>query len=61
MLRKLLERGQKIRPELFTTGVSIVDFSLRRSPQHGATTEAENKNMDTVDIDLINQWRNREV
>ena len=32
MFRNFLERGQKLQPELFTTGVSIGDFSLRISP-----------------------------
>ena len=54
MFRKLLEQGQKMHPELFTTGVFIGDFSLRRIPRHGENTEAENNNVDTADIKLIN-------
>ena len=54
MLRNLLEQGQKMHRELFTTGVFIGDFSLRRSPRSGATTEAENKNVNTAAIELIN-------
>ena len=61
MFRNLLERGQKMHPELFATGVFIGDFSLRISPRRGETTEAENKNVDTAAIKLINQWRKRET
>ena len=50
MFRNFLERGRKMHPELFTTGVFIGDFSLRRSPRNGSTTEAENKNMYTAAI-----------
>ena len=46
--------------ELFTTGFFIGDFSVRRSPRRGTTTEAEDNNMDTADIELINQWRKKE-
>ena len=55
----VLEGGQKMHPELFTTGVFIGDFSIRRSLRRGATTEAENKNVDTAAIELINRWRKR--
>ena len=48
-------------PELFTTGVFIGDFSLRRIPRRGATTEEDNNNVNTSAIELINQWRKREV
>ena len=48
-------------PELFITGFFIGDFSLRRSPRRGATTEAENNNVDTVAIELILRWRKREA
>ena len=61
MLRSLLDQGQKIHPELFTTGVSIRDFSLGRRPRRGATTEAENNNVNTADIEIINAWRKREA
>ena len=61
MFRKLLELGQNLLLELFTTVVSIEDFSLRRSPRCGATTEEENNNMDTVAIELIKQWREKEA
>ena len=59
MFRNLMERGQKLYPELFAPGVFIGDFSLRRIPRCGATTEAENKNVDTVAIKLIHRWRRR--
>ena len=61
IFRNLLERGQEMHLWLFTTGFFIVCFSLRRIPRRGATTEAENKNVDTADIELINRWRNREA
>ena len=61
MFINLLERGQKMHLEFFTTGFFIGDFSPRRSPRHGATTEAENKNVDTAAIKLINQCRKREA
>ena len=60
MFRNFLGRGQKMHPELFTTGVFIGDFSIRRSPQRKTTTKAEKNNVDTVDIKLINQWRKRD-
>ena len=59
MFINLMERGQNLHPELFATGVFIEDFSLIKSPWRGATTEAENNNVDTVDIKLINMWRKR--
>ena len=40
MFRNLLELGQKMHPELFTTGVFIGNFILRRSSRGGATTKA---------------------
>ena len=48
-------------PELFNTGVFIGNLSLRISPRRGATTEAENKNVDTASIELNNRWRKREA
>ena len=42
--------------KLFTTGVFIGDFSLRRNPSRGATMETENKNVGTAAIELINIW-----
>ena len=60
MLRNLLERGQRMHPELFTTGVFIGDFSLRIISRREATTEAENNNVGTTAIELINLWRKRE-
>ena len=60
MFRNLLERGKNMHPELFNTGVFIGDFSLRRSPRRGATTEADNKNVDTAAIELIDRWGKRE-
>ena len=50
MFRNLLERGKKMHPELFTTGVFIGYFSLRRIPRCGATTEAEDNNMENAAI-----------
>ena len=57
----LMERGQRMHPELFTTVIFVGDFSIRRSLRRGATTEAENKNVDTADIKLINRWRKMEA
>ena len=54
MFRNFLKRGENMHPELFTTRVLIGDFSLRRSPRRGATTEAENNNVDTTSIELNN-------
>ena len=59
--RNLLERGQKMHPEFLTTGFFIGNFSLRRSLRRGATTEAENKNVDTEAIEIINICRKREA
>ena len=50
MFINLLEQGQNMYPELLTTGFIIGDFSLRRSPRRGATTEAENNNVYTAAI-----------
>ena len=61
MFKKLLERGQNMHPELFTTRFFIGEFSLRRIPRRGETTEAENKNVETAAIELINKWRKREA
>ena len=47
-------------PELFTTGVFIGDYSLRRRPRCGATTEADNNNVDTAAIEPINRRSKRE-
>ena len=41
--------------------IFIGDFSLRISPRRGETTEAENKNVDTTDIELLNLWRKSEA
>ena len=48
-------------PKLFITGVCIGYFILIRSPERGATTEVEKNYVDTVDIELINQWRNMDA
>ena len=48
-------------PDLFTKKVFIGYFSLRRIFRSGATTEAENNNVDTAAIKLINLWRKREA
>ena len=61
MFGNLLERGQKMHPELFTTGVFIGDLSLRRIPGSVSTTEAENNNVDTAAIKLINRWGKMEA
>ena len=61
MFRNLLERVKKMHPELFATGGFIGDFRLRRSPLRGATTEAENKNVENAAIEIINRWRKREA
>ena len=61
IFRNLLERGQKIHPELFTTEFFIGCFSIKRSLGSGATMEAENKNVDTADIELINRLRKRKA
>ena len=45
---------------MLTTGFFIEYFILRRSPRRGSTMEAEKKNVDTADIELINRWRKRE-
>ena len=60
MFRNLLGRGQKMQPELFATGFFIGYLSLRISPWSGGITEAENNNMDTAAIKIINRWRKRE-
>ena len=59
MFRNLLERGKNMHPYLFATGVLIGEFSLRRSPRSGATTEVDKKKLDTTDIELINRRSKR--
>ena len=61
MLRNLLEQGQKMWPGLLKTRLSIVYFSLIRSPRCWETTEVGKINKETVDIELINWWRKREA
>ena len=61
MFRNLLKRGQNIHPELFVTGFFIGEFSLRISPRRGSTTKAENKNVDSAAIEIINLWRKSEA
>ena len=61
LFRDYLARAQRIRPQLFSGLVAIEDFSLRRSLRRGATTEAENNNVDTVAIELTNRWRRKEA
>ena len=61
MFKILLDQGQKIRPELFTAGVCIGDFSLRRIPRRGATTEADNNNLEIAAIEIINLCRKKEA
>ena len=61
LFRDYLERAQEKKPKLFTAGVPIKDFSLRRSLRRGATTEAENNNVDAVAIELTNRWRKKEA
>ena len=60
IFRNLLERGQNMHPDLFTTGVFIGYFSIIRIPRRGTITDAENKNVDNIAINLINKCRNRE-
>ena len=43
MFINLLEQGQNMHPELFTTGICIGDLNIRRIPRRGSTTEAEKK------------------
>ena len=59
--RNLLEQGKRMHPEFFNTRVFIGDLSLRRRPRRGAITEAENNNVETAGIKIINQWREREA
>ena len=60
MLRNLLDQGRKMKLELFTTGVFIGESILGRIPRHGEITEAENNNVSTASMKLINRWRKRE-
>ena len=60
MFRNLLEQGQKIHPDLFTTGVFIGDFVPRRIPWSGSATEEENNNVETAVIEVINMRRKKE-
>ena len=60
IFRNLLEQRKKIHPELFTTVVFMGYFVLRRIYSHEATTDADNNNVDTAAIELINRWRKRE-
>ena len=48
-------------PELFTTGFFIGYFSLKISLERGETTKADNRNVDTASIKLINRLRKRKA
>ena len=61
MFRDYLERAMRKFPTLFYKSVALQDYSLRRSLRRGATTEAENNNVDTVTIELVNRWRKKEA
>ena len=57
-----VEKVLKLRPKLFSkvVSVSVNGYSLWCSLHRGATTEAENTNVDPVAIELINIWRKKE-
>ena len=61
MFRDYLERAMKKSPALFSKSVALQYYSLRRSLRRGATTEAENNNVDPVTIELVNRWRKKEA
>ena len=61
LFRHYVSRVMKAKPELFSGAEAVNDFSLRRSPRRGATTEAENNNVDVAAIELINRWRKKEA
>ena len=60
IFRDYVERAMKLKKGLFSKAVSVDNYSLRRSLRRGATTEAENNNVDPVAIELINRWRKKE-
>ena len=60
MFRDYVERAMKLKKGLFSKAVSVDNYSLRRSLRRGATTEAENNNVDPIAIELINRWRKKE-
>ena len=60
LFKDYIERTMKSHKKLFSSAVAVKDYSLRRSLRRGATTEAENNNVDTVAIELINRWRQKE-
>ena len=61
MFRSYLARAKAKYPKRFSEAVAINDFSLRRSLGRGATTEAQNNQVDPVAIELINRWRKKEA
>ena len=58
--RDYLERARESHAGFFFSSALITDYSLRRSLRRGATIEAENNNVDTAAIELINRWRKKE-
>ena len=61
LFKDYIERAMKSQKKLFSSAVAVKDYSLRRSLRRGATTETENNKVDTVAIELINRWRQKET
>ncbi|KAL7530332.1 hypothetical protein ACHAXR_005039, partial [Thalassiosira sp. AJA248-18] len=61
LYRTYMERTMQRFPSLFSKGVDVKDYSLRRSLRRGSTTTATNNNVDPMIIELINRWRKKEA
>ena len=48
-------------PRLVPPAIELEDFSLWRSPQRGAVLETTHRGVDSKVMELINQWRSKEV
>ena len=60
-LLDLLENVQNNFPKAILAATTVNDFSLWRSGQRGAITEAHNQGVPQTVIDLMGRWRTREA
>lgn len=60
LFRDYLSRLRTKNPSLFSQGIDIRDYSLRRSPRRGAVTTAANNKVDETTTELIGRWRKKE-
>ena len=59
--RSLIALAWAKNPRLVPLAIELEDFSLWRSPQRGAVLETTHRGVDSKVMELINQWRSKEV